>query len=240
MKRVSETTQFKDIAETEFSFQPITRVWFGLAELVPEKIRDDLAAVRRYLMDFSNKATIELVFTGEVTIRRGVPQLDEKSGHTMLPMQITHLEEYCYSKELDSTIALSMVPNGVNFGVTHQMAPNIEAPLDLRMVLTLQFTPLHGNLTEHGAVPMACHPKQVQAQANALPLNYGSTTFSQRDLDAIPVQGADGTLHGYVAYSVMNPLSQLGGVVAARKALEAPKLEARHAAFLYSVPRGFA
>ncbi len=232
MLMVQDNKNFDAMADSEFSFEPITRVWFGIAPKVPKKIREDLVAVKKYLLDFSNKSTIELVFTGSVTVHRWRPLLDEKTGKRFLPMELTDLEEHCYSKDLDTVIRLTRIPGKISFGITHQLAPNIEVPGEARLILNLQFEMLHGKLRDLGHTVGKCYTKRVKALMQGYPISSGRSTFYQVDEAAIPVTTDKGETLGYIAHSIMIPLLQLGTVVKRTSPPNLPKLDKSNEDFL--------
>jgi hypothetical protein len=122
--------------DSTFTFLASTRVWFSPTESVPTEIRKDLKKVRSFALSGGKGAAIELVFTGPISIYRGEPQLDTELGRRYIPMQVVAMEEYGYSRELDTTIKMTAKADSKNFGYTQPGgAGTIEVVTGTRSVL---------------------------------------------------------------------------------------------------------
>lgn len=209
MTQFQDNRFFSEMENTSFSFQAITRIWFGLPSSVPKALMNDLRAVQKFILDPANHASIELVFTGPVTILRGKTVLHPHTGKLALPMSIGSMDEYCYSKELNTTFHLTAQTANPSVGFTHQLAHHLDAPAEGRLALNLVLDAIQGRL--QGVLPHAeCNQKLVQATFSSFPFTNGQTIFHQVGDTALSV-GADPNVPlGYLAYGIMVPMAQLG------------------------------
>jgi hypothetical protein len=212
MNTLQANNFFEEMKNSTFTFQASTRIWFGPAEKVPDEIKDDLGKVQSFIMDRQNKAAIELVFTGPISIYRGSPQAHPDTGRNFLPMQIVDMEEFGYSKELDTTIKMTAKPGTANFGYTHQLALNLDVPAEARMLMTLQFEGVHGQMAEMLSASKPAVKKELAANIQSFPFTNGNTLFQHVGDEARRIEGDDGKLFGYLAYGIMTPQYQLGDV----------------------------
>jgi hypothetical protein len=199
---------FDEMKNSTFSFQALTRVWFALAGSVPDKLHKKLDQVQRYVMDPSNRAAIELVLTGAVKVYRGMPAENPHTGKRYIPMYLVEMEEYGYSKELDTTLKMSGRADRASFGYTHQLGHHLDAPAEVRITLNLQIDFIHGQMSQVAA--STCTTKSVKAVTSAFPFPPG-TVFRHVGKEAAPViVPGDGSVVGYLGYGVMMPLHPLG------------------------------
>ena len=222
MLKVRGSDSFSEMADSVFSFQPITRIWFAPVESVPLNLRNDLVAVKKLLLE-PNTNLIELVFTGVVSIYRFPQQTHPIKGHKMMPMAVVELEEYCYSKELDSTLKLAKSPNSESLGITHQIVPDMDVPSTGKLLLKLQFEVVHGNGLPVGTV-LKCKDKPVRSTQLSFPISNANSVFVQDGNEALPVSTLDENTIGYVAHSIMTPLYQLGSVTKSSVSQKIPEV----------------
>jgi hypothetical protein len=239
MHRLSGSKFFDEMKDSTFTFLASTRVWFSPAASVPARIRMDLKKVRSFALSGGEKAAIELVFTGPISIYRGEPQLDAELGRRYIPMQVAAMEEYGYSRELDTTIRMTAKANSKNFGYTYQLSENLDTPAEARMLMTLEFTGVHGRLADVFNKTKPTVAKDIAAVIHAFPFTNGNTMFRHVGEQAEPITGNDGTVFGYLAYGTMVPVYQLGdvqpGLPKGLKKLRVPKLSRTEEDFLRGV-----
>jgi hypothetical protein len=209
MARFQDNRFFSEMENTSFSFQAVTRIWFGMSSSVPAGIANDLRAVQKFILDPANRASTELVFTGSVSILRGKSALHPDTGRLALEMSVDSMDEYCYSKDLDTTLHLTAQPNNPSVGFTHQLVDHMDAPAEGRLALNLELNAIQGRL--NGVLAAApCTTKTVMATFSWFPFSNGQTVFHHVGDTALPVGANPNAPLGYLAYGIMVPVAQLG------------------------------
>jgi hypothetical protein len=198
---------FSDMAHSLFSFGAFTRIRMAMIDAVPRELRSDLVKVRRFILD--NEAGEDVHFTGEITIYRGHPKVDEKSGNAYIPMSVVAMDEVGYDKSLDTTIRMTADFTKANFGMTHQFSSNREAPAEARMLMTLKFSGLHGRMADQLTATQPTVAKEIQATINSFPIANGQAIFRHVGDKAREIAASDGTVLGYLADGTMIPQQPL-------------------------------
>lgn len=207
MKYLKDVDFFSEMPGTSFSFQALTKIWMGISSQVPDEIKNNLAAVRNYVLAPENAVARELDFTGTVTIARGAVDVDSGSGAKMVRMHLEEMEEYGYSAELDTTFKLSARKDLQSIGYTRQEVAGLDAGSEARILLNLEIDAIHGALS--GTVAKAtCTTKKAMAPVSAFPFTGGQTVFRHVDSKALEV-GQPGSPIAYIAYGIMIPLHPL-------------------------------
>ncbi len=210
MNTLQDNSFFDEMKGSTFTFHALTRIWFAAGERIPEQIKKDLAEVQAFIMNPQNRVAVELVFAGPISIYRGFPEVHPDTGLQSIPMHIISMEEYGYSKELDTTIRMTAEWEKPNFGYTYQLVKNLDVPAEARMVMTLKFDGVHGRLAEVLKAGQPTMAKQLIAHIQSFPFTNGNTVFQHVGNEARPIVTTKGAVFGYLAYGIMTPQYQLG------------------------------
>ena len=170
---------FTEMENSFFSFDAYTKLWIGLAQNIPAELSGNMKGIREFLMTAGNPACDEITFTGQITIYRGVPAKDKKAGAAYIPMSVVGVDEVGYAKSINTTIRVTADFSKPNFGYTHQMAAaSLEIPAEARMLMTLRFSGIGGNLAEQLNISDATVAKQISATINSFPFTNGAAVTS--------------------------------------------------------------
>ncbi len=220
---------FDEMANSAFTFEALTRVWIGLAVDLPKGDRSDLVKIKHAIMDRTSGVGREISFTGSITIFRHAPEIDEISGIRRIPMSVIAMEEFGYSKELNTTIQMTADFGLPNFGYTHQVARDLDVPAEARMLMNLRLRGVHGPMT--GMIDVAVK-KELQATISSFPFTNGGTAFRHVGNAANEMKGPDGKVVGYLAFGIMVPQYQLGNVNPTQGAPRLPAISDQERSFL--------
>jgi hypothetical protein len=207
---------FTEMANAFFSFDAYTKLWIGLAQNIPAELSGNMKGIREFLMTSGNPACDEITFTGQITIYRGVPAKDERSGAAYIPMSVVGMDEVGYAKSINTTIRVTADFSKPNFGYTHQMAAaSLEIPAEARMLMTLRFSGIGGNLAEQLNTSDATVTKQIAATINSFPFTNGAAIFQHVGDAARPIVSKQGSPIGYLAHGIMIPQYSIGAPIPA-------------------------
>ena len=200
---LSEKSEFESMADSFYSFEAFTRIWFIPAAIVPDAIKNDNIKIRDFALSDSAAKAIKMRFSGEVTIYRGNVETNPFTQDLQLPMWVTELEEFAYVPELNSSFALRAQTEQPSFGFTNRFVSGFDTPAKARLLLNLEIEALSGPLM--GIVSKkTCTTKAVEATVPNFPFANGSTIFRHVGNEALAV-GESTSPFGYIVHGIMTP-----------------------------------